>query len=187
MEGHQRVVLEQRVRTLPVEGRIAQGAERVRRPKHEREEEERDGEADEAGPGDERVSDAGPELVGREGEEPAEDEDPQEDRAFQSSPESSDGEQQRGFSRVVRRHVLQREVVRDQRPFHRAHRDDGTAEDKEDGPTPDDQPSVVVGPQAPRQCADAEAGGAGAEGDAEDPERRLHWRGGDGCLTTGGV
>ena len=117
MDGHQRVVLEQRVGPEP--GRdVRRGDERVGGPHHHPEEERGDHVEHQGGPSDDRVGDESPVAPDEDDGEDGEDQAPQEDRSGQGGPQAGEGVQQRGHLAVVLRHEDDGEVVRDEGVLH---------------------------------------------------------------------
>ena len=70
--------------------------------------------------------------------------------------------------------VLEREVVADQRPLHRAGRDQRRGEHHEDAATPDAQEQLVVRPQPGDQRADPDHARTGPDEDRDVPDDGLH-------------
>ena len=137
MERHQRMVLQQGVRAPPVGGRRRQGLERVRGPECEHEEEERHDEPDQQRPRDERIGRSVTELVRGERQVPAQHQRPEQDRALERGPQPRDREEERCRAGVVVGHVLEREIVRDQRPLHDRGREHRRREHDEHVPASD--------------------------------------------------
>ena len=117
VDGHQGVVLEQRVRAQALRhtGRRLEG---VRGARHEPEEEGRNEVEDEGGPADDGVGRLAPVAQHEERRDHGEDEAPQEDGAGQRRPHAGDGVEQRRHRAVVLGHEDDGEVVGEQRVLH---------------------------------------------------------------------
>src|SRR5262249_51842114 len=94
--------------------------------------------------------------------------------ALERGPQPGDRVQQRCGARVVVGDVLDREVVRQQRPLHHGRREHGRGEHHEHVPPTGAQQSLVVTGETDRERPDAQHGAAGAEREREDSERSLH-------------
>ena len=175
VERHQRVVLQQRVGPLAVGwDRAGDEGERVRGHGHEHEEEERDDEADDQRPPHHRILDAPAEPVRDERQVAGEEQDPQQDRALERGPQAGDREEEGCGARVVVGHVLDREVVGDERPLHRPDRDQRAEHHDVHADATLAQRRRVAGEHTPEQQDDADRGAADADGDAEHTQRRPH-------------
>ena len=118
MEGHKDVVLQQWVQARPIIGRIRNAHEWVRWADHQAIEEDRYGQHREHGPADHRVVEAVTETVADDGDEPGEDQRPDEDRSFERTPQGCDREQDRCAPSTVVGHVLDAEVVGEKSGLH---------------------------------------------------------------------
>ena len=166
VDGHQRVVLEERVRAETL-GRAGRGDEGVGGPDHEAEEEGRDDVEDERGPADDRVGRLAPVAPHEDGRDDGEDEAPQQDGPGQRGPHAGDGVQQRRDRAVVLGHEDQREVVGDERVLHGARGEQ--AADEHDGRQ---QPAVARrGPGRPGRRRRPAAAGDQPDDDHDDPTR----------------
>ena len=118
MEQHQDVVLQQRVGSGTTRDAERSGPERIGRAEREHEEEHAHDEHHHERPGDQRVLKTTTEAPGDHERVADEDQQPQQDAAFECAPDGRDVEQKRRAGRTHLLHVLQREVARDERPFH---------------------------------------------------------------------
>ncbi len=124
VQGHERVVLQQRIGTVAVVGRERQADEGVGgRGRHEQQEEAQHREEH----GERRRPETrqdGRAADRHEGRRAREDRRPEEDRPFERGPETGERVQERGLARVVLRDVEDREVVGREREHHGKRRDD---------------------------------------------------------------
>ena len=120
------MILQERVGTAAVErDRAAHGAERIRlREQHEREEEEQDAELDERRPRNQSIIGTGAEPPSRRAHIYREGQEPQEDRALERGPRGREGIEAGRRPGDVVGHVLDREVVSEQRGLHDGERAD---------------------------------------------------------------
>ncbi len=168
MEGDQHVVLQEGVRPEPVGGhRAAHRHERVRRPGHQPEEEDRHDEGDQHGRRHKRVGGAAAEPASHDGEVPGEHERPQEDRPLESRPHAGDRVQQRRLAAVVVGHIGEREVVREKGVLHRRRRQQGAGENAGGGLRRRLEQGRAAGDEAGHDHHHPGGGRQEAEGDAD--------------------
>ena len=125
VEGHQDVVLQQRVRTRSVVSRRrVEGLERVGCEQQYHQERRGHREHREQRPSHQRIVETLAEPLGDRHQVAGQDQGPQQDRALQRRPEGGDVEQRRGGRRTVLGHIGDGEVPGDQGPLHgqEAHR-----------------------------------------------------------------
>ena len=127
MRRHQRVVLQQRQRPVPVGRHRGERRERRRRPEDEQQV-ERDDPVHRRERPPERLGTPRAEPERDRGEVPAEDEVPQQERALVGRPQREDLEERRRRDARVRGDVADREVVRQQGDEHRRVRDEDERE-----------------------------------------------------------
>ena len=127
MDGHQRVVLQERVRS-ETRRDIVRGDERIGRADHQPEEEGGHHIHDQGGPPDHQVSAQTPVTPHEDGREDGQDEAPQQNRTGQRRPQPGDGVEQRRHPAVVLGHEDQAEVVCDQGMLHGQDGQHGTEE-----------------------------------------------------------
>ncbi len=118
VDRHQRVVLEERIRSEPLR-HAGGGDEGVGRTDHEAEEEGGDDVEDERGVADDRIVREAAVAPHEDGRDDREYEAPQQDGPRQRGPHARDRVQQRRDRAVVLGHEHQREVVRHERVLHR--------------------------------------------------------------------
>ena len=124
VEQHEHVVLQQLVRAPSVLDERRRGGEGVRGEERQRVEERADREQHDHRPGDERIGAAGAVAERDRSRVAAEHEDPQQQRTLERAPQCGEVVQRRCGAGADLLDVLQREVPRDERPFHRRERQD---------------------------------------------------------------
>ncbi len=175
MQGHERMVLEQRVRTVPIEPHDLAPHERVGRGCGHEDQEEREHREQhrERGGGESRERGrATPcDVGGRAGQ----DRGPEEDRALERGPQRDDGEEERRLEGVVPRDVQDGEVVRDESADHRERgenhqeqRDERRPAGARERPPITFRRGIAGGADAPDRERERSAEGAGSDvGEAE--------------------
>ncbi len=175
MKGNEDVVLEERIRSLPMKGRRSCDLyERVRRSRHEPEEERGHHEAYKKRPGDERICCSAPEPSSYDGDVAGQHERPQEDRPLQRGPHAGDRVEHGCDAGVVVRDICKREVMGEERMLHRRGRDHCTAEHAPSRPRGGREPSGAMREDAHRDDKDTAYCRHEAQGHADLPENRVH-------------
>ena len=121
MDGHERVIAQQRVQAAAVKRRIREGGEGIRRTREQRKEEDAHSQHHGERPGHRRLRGARSEAPCRCRDVAAQHQDPQQDRSLQRSPQGRDLVDERCCDRGVASHIRNREVVAEQRYLHRGH------------------------------------------------------------------
>ncbi len=175
VEGHERMVLQQRIRARAVgRKRPAEGVEGIGRTDHQDEEEGDHDVADQGRPADQGIAPTVAVLVDHGRDVAGQDQGPEDDGALEGRPHPGDLEQQRRCPPAVGGDVLEREVVGEQAPLHGEGGEEGTGEDEPGvAPTGPQQ----VGPalhQPESQGDDADDRRHQAEDDGALADRRVH-------------
>ena len=123
VQRHERMVLQQRVRPVPVLRRDRKTRERIRRRCRDEQQEERKHREHDGERGRRKAWNGQRAAERDEGGRAREDRRPEKDRPLEGRPEADDRVEERSLSRVVLGDVEDREVVRREREHHRERRD----------------------------------------------------------------